>query len=287
MQARVPYHLTMPRGLPGSVVFSSPHSGNVYPPDFVRTSRLSPLELRASEDAYVDTLFGAAPRHGAPLLAAVYPRAWLDLNRSPSEMDPALVDGAAAAGINQRIAAGLGVIPRVVSEGRAIYNGKIPLTEAEARVRNAHRPYHAVLDRLLVQARDRYGIAALFDCHSMPSEALRAAPKVRGRTPEVVLGDRFGASAARHVVAETQTAFEAEGFTVARNAPFAGGYITQRNGRPSRGLHAVQIEIDRGLYLDQRRIEPAPGFDAVLSRIDAVIERLVGIVPDLSALAAE
>lgn len=287
MQRRPPYRLTMPRGLPGSVVFSSPHSGNVYPPEFVEASRLAPLELRASEDAYVDTLFGSAPDHGAPLLAAVYPRAWLDLNRSPSEMDPALVDGAAAAGINQRIAAGLGVVPRVVSEGRAIYNGKIPLTEAEARVREAHQPYHAALDRLLVEARDRFGIAVLFDCHSMPSEALRAAPKVRGRAPEIVLGDRFGASAARHIVTETQAAFEAEGFTVARNAPFAGGYITQRYGRPSRGLHAVQIEIDRSLYLDQRQIEPARGFDAVRSRIATVVERLVRIAPDLSALAAE
>ena len=287
MTDRTPYRLTMPEGIPGSVVFSSPHSGNVYPADFVERSRLGALELRASEDAYVDRLFGAAPGHGAPLLAAIYPRAWLDLNRSPSEMDPALVEGAAAAGINQRIAAGLGVVPRVVSEGRAIYRGKIPLAEAEARVRDAHRPYHTVLDRLLMQARDRFGIAVLFDCHSMPTEALRAAPRMRGRAPQIVLGDRFGAATARHIVAETQAAFEDQGFTVARNAPFAGGYITQRYGRPSRGLHAVQIEVDRGLYLDQRRIEPAPAFDEVQLRIAAVIERLVRITPDLSALAAE
>ena len=287
MDERPPYKLAMPEAIPGSVVFSSPHSGDYYPEEFVQQSRLTALELRASEDALVDELFDAAPAHGAPLISAVYPRAWLDLNRSPSEMDPALVRGAASAGINQRIAAGLGVVPRVVSEGRAIYSGKIPLADAEARVRDAHRPYHSVLDRLLMQARDRYGIAALFDCHSMPSEALRAAPKVRGRTPDIVLGDRFGAAAARHLVAETEAAFESEGFIVARNAPFAGGYITQRYGRPTRGMHAIQIEINRGLYMDQRRICPGPDFDAVKQRLDAVVALLVRIAPDLSALAAE
>ena len=282
-----PYRLALPDGPTGGVIFNSPHSGSFYPDEFVARSRLGPLALRASEDAFVDQLFDMAPENGAPLLSAVYPRAWLDLNRSPSEMDPALVDGAASAGINQRIAAGLGVVPRVVSEGRAIYSGKIPLIEAEARVRDVHRPYHTELDRLLIHARDRFGIAILFDCHSMPSEALRAAPRVRGKVPDVVLGDRFGAAAARHIVTETQAAFEAEGFTVARNAPFAGGYITQRYGRPARGLHAVQIELDRALYLDQRRIQKTSRFDDVRNRVGRVVSRLVRIAPDLSALAAE
>lgn len=282
-----PYRLTMPDGRVTSAVFSSPHSGDYYPEEFVRRSRLDPLTLRASEDAYVDELFGAAPAYGAPLLAAIYPRAWLDLNRGPAEMDPALVEGAASSGINQRIAAGLGVVPRVVSEGRAIYDGKIPLAEAEARVRDVHRPYHRKLDELMMRTRDLHGMAVLFDCHSMPSEALRAAPRVRGRAPEVVLGDRFGAAAARHVVAETQAAFEAQGFIVARNAPFAGGYITQRYGRPSRGLHAVQIEIDRGLYLDQRRVRPGPGYEEVRARLDRVVARLARLVPNIPALAAE
>ena len=282
-----PYRLALPEGPSGSVIFNSPHSGSFYPDDFVAKARLGPLALRASEDAFVDQLFDMAPENGAPLLSAVYPRAWLDLNRSPSEMDPALVEGAASAGINQRIAAGLGVVPRVVSEGRAIYRGKIPLAEAEARVRNVHRPYHAELDKLLIRARDRFGIAVLFDCHSMPSEALRAAPRVRGKVPDVVLGDRFGAAAARHIVTETQAAFEAEGFTVARNAPFAGGYITQRYGRPARGLHAVQIELDRAMYLDQRRIQKSSDFQDVRQRVGRVVTRLVQIAPDLSALAAE
>ncbi len=202
-------------------------------------------------------------------------------------MDPALIDGAVTAGINQRIAAGLGVVPRVVSEGRAIYARKIGLEEAEARVRDVHRPYHRKLDELMIGARDRHGLAVLFDCHSMPSEALRAAPRVRGQVPNVVLGDRFGAAAARHIIAETQEAFEEQGFSVVRNAPFAGGYITQRYGRPARGLHAVQIEIDRGLYLDQRKVCPGREFDRVHDRLRQVIARLSKITPDLSAVAAE
>ncbi|MEO1274906.1 MAG: N-formylglutamate amidohydrolase, partial [Pseudomonadota bacterium] len=151
--------------------------------------------------------------------------------------------------------------------------------------RNA--PYHNALDGLLRAARAEHGTAILFDCHSMPAEALRAAPRVRGRSPDIVLGDRFGAAATRATMASTQAAFERAGFLVARNAPFAGGYITQRYGRPSRGFEAVQIEINRALYLDARRLEPLPGFDAVRTQIDQVIRDLIDASPRLGALAAE
>ncbi|MEL6393143.1 MAG: N-formylglutamate amidohydrolase [Bacteroidota bacterium] len=154
-------------------------------------------------------------------------------------------------------------------------------------MRAVHTPYHDDLEALLLRARDRFGAALLFDCHSMPTEALRAAPRVMGATPEIVLGDRFGASAGRAFIAETKRAFERAGFTVARNAPFAGGYITQRYGRPSQGRHAIQIEIDRGLYLDQKRIEPNAGFQEVRSLIGQVIGDLVGLAGELSNLAAE
>lgn len=287
MMHALPYTLSEPAALTTAAVFNSPHSGRDYPSSLKARSRLSDDELRASEDVLVDALFAAAPEAGAPLLAATAPRAWVDLNRGPGELDPALVSGARTSGLNQRIAAGLGVIPRIVSEGAAIYNGKIPLDEAMERIRTVHTPYHAKLEDLLLRARTTFGIALLFDCHSMPSEALRAAPRVRGQIPEIVLGDRFGASAARHVVAETQAAFEEAGFTVARNAPFAGGFITQRYGRPSRGINAIQIEIDRGLYLHPDRPEPGPAFDEIRTRLNAVIERLVTILPDRQALAAE
>lgn len=287
MNEILPFRLTEPQRLSTGAVFNSPHSGSEYPPALLERTRLGRLELRASEDALIDQLFAPAPQHGAPLLAATAPRAWVDLNRGPSELDPTLIEGVRATGLNQRIAAGLGVVPRIVSEGAAIYDGRITLAEAEERIRTIHAPYHAALEGLLMRARARFGAAILFDCHSMPSEALRAAPRVRGRMPEVVLGDRFGAASARDIVAEVQAAFEAEGFVVARNAPFAGGYITQRYGRPSRGLNAVQIEIDRGLYLDQRRVEPNRAYPEIASRLARVIAELAAIEPGLSALAAE
>lgn len=282
-----PFRLTEPSRLTTGAVFNSPHSGDQYPAELIARTRLDRLQLRASEDALVDRLFAPAALYGAPLLAATAPRAWVDLNRGPAELDPALIEGVRATGLNQRIAAGLGVVPRIVSEGAAIYDGKLTLIEAQERIRTLHAPYHARLEALLARAREAFGAAILFDCHSMPSEALRAAPRVRGRAPEVVLGDRFGAAAARDIVAETQAAFEAQGFVVARNAPFAGGYITQRYGRPSRGLNAVQIEIDRGLYLDQRRIEPNGAFSEVARRLEQVIVALARIEPGAVALAAE
>jgi N-formylglutamate deformylase len=287
MEIDPPFRLLEPARLSSNAVFSSPHSGRAYPRDLVARSRLDVRSLRASEDVLVDRLYEAAPAHGAPLLCALAPRAWLDLNRAPSDLDPALVEGVRAAGINQRVAAGLGVVPRVVAEGREIYAGKISRAEADARIAEIHIPYHDCLGRLLERACERFGRAVLFDCHSMPREALRAAPRVRGRAPEIVLGDRFGASAARGIVTRTQEAFERAGFRVARNAPFAGGYITQRYGRPQRGVHAVQIEIDRGLYLDEGQLEPGPHFEAVAAMISAVIAELTMLDGEQPGLAAE
>jgi len=287
MESPPPFRLMEPRRLTAGAVFDSPHSGRDYPAALTGRSRLTRLGLRASEDVLVDALFSAAPEHGASLLAATVPRAWVDLNRAPSELDPALIRGIRPQGLNQRIAAGLGVIPRVVSEGAEIYRGKIELAEAQARLGEVHAPYHAKLAALLARARESFGMAVLFDCHSMPSEALRAAPRPRGRRPEVVLGDRYGAAAGRVLAASTQSAFERAGFVVARNTPFAGGYITRRYGRPSRGMHAIQIEIDRGLYLDRATLEPLPGFDNVRRRLGEVIADLTAFTSGATGLAAE
>ena len=276
-----------PAGDVGAVVFSSPHSGRDYPADLLAASRLTAHDLRRSEDAYVERLFDAAPAHGAPLIHATAPRAYVDLNRGAEELDPALIDGVRAAGLNPRLAAGLGVIPRVVAEGTAIYAGKIPLAAAAERLRRHYRPFHEALEGLIDQARAGGGHAVLIDCHSMPSDALRAAPRVRGRRPEVILGDRFGVACAPWVMADIERAFAEAGFVTARNAPFAGGYITQRHGRPSRGVHAVQVEIDRGLYLDESRIQPGPGFDALRAALLPVIVRLAALRPEARALAAE
>lgn len=282
-----PFSLVEPTAPPCHAVFSSPHSGRLYPPEFVRRSRLAGLALRASEDAFVDQLFDSAPACGAPLIAAVVPRAYVDLNRGAEELDPAVIEGVRITGLNPRIAAGLGVIPRVVAEGTPIYHGKITRAEAAERLARFHAPYHEAVGTLLRGAQTAHGLAVLYDCHSMPHDALRSVQKVRGRRPEIVLGDRFGASAAPWVMAETQSAFERAGFAVLRNAPFAGGYITRRYGRPGQGWHAIQIEVDRGLYLDERRVEPLPGFAGVRAALASVVAALCLLISDTVRLAAE
>lgn len=234
-------------GAASPVVFASPHSGRAYGACFAGQSVLPDDLLRSSEDVLVDRLLADVPALGAPLLTALAPRAYLDLNRCASELDPAVIAGLPPGRPNPRVTSGLGVIPRVVSGGRAIYHGKLNRAEAEARLEQIWHPYHAALSALLERVKARHGASILLDFHSMPHHALAPLPAPR---PEIVLGDRFGRSAAPHIVAGVQAAFEAAGFRVARNAPFAGAYITRRYGRPAAGAHAVQIEIDRALYQD-------------------------------------
>jgi N-formylglutamate amidohydrolase len=270
-----PYHLRMPSLRTTSVIFASPHSGRDYSGAFLRAIALDAHEVRSSEDAFVDDLFACAPIYGAPLLAASSPRAFVDLNRAPEELDPALIEGIRRANHNPRVASGLGVIPRVVANGRAIYAGKLPLAEAQARLNGHWRPYHDALQALVDQSHAQFGEAILIDCHSMPHEALENVGSVGAPRPDVVLGDRFGAAAAVGVVERIEAAFASAGLRVVRNMPFAGAYITQAYGRPSRRQHAVQVEIDRALYMDERTIEPRPDF-ADFRRL------LAGVVADLA-----
>ena len=283
------YTLHLPAERRSCAVFSSPHSGRDYPAAFLEASLLDPLQLRSSEDAFVDELFAAAPEAGAPLLAARVPRACIDLNRAADELDPALISGYARRFLSARIAAGLGVIPRVVGEGRQIMHGKLTLAEAHRRLDTVWHPYHTRLRALLDEARTAFGAAILFDCHSMPHDALAVAPTVSGRQPDVVLGDRFGAACDTWLIEAASDAFAAAGFAVARNAPFAGGYITQTYGRPQRGLQALQIEIDRALYMDEARIERLPEFAEVAARIGDVVGKIaaLGAGPARLPLAAE
>ena len=281
------FSIALPANPLSCAVFSSPHSGSDYPEPFLSASRLDAFEIRSSEDAYVDELFMSAPSQGAPLIAARVPRAVVDLNRAPEDLDPALISGASRRGVNPRIAAGLGVIPRVVGEGRTIIEGKLPLAEAEARIARYWQPYHRELQALVAAQLDRFGAAILFDCHSMPRDALQAVPIVWGRRPDVVLGDRFGVSCARWVIEEAARIFADEGFIVARNSPFAGGYITQAYGRPAAGQHALQIEIDRSLYMDEARIEKRQDFDVVRDRIAAAVACLAGLGGAAMPIAAE
>lgn len=284
---QVSYDLKRPDKAISPAVFSSPHSGAQYPAEFLRTTSLDHLMIRSSEDAYVDRLFASAPSLGAPLLAAKLPRAYVDLNRSIDDLDPALITGVTRKGANARVAAGLGVVPRVVSEGRQIRLGKISMREAQDRLRLGYRPFHGALSGILAEQKDRFGVAFLFDCHSMPSDALSAAPLVRGARPNIILGDRFGASCERWLSDIALSLFVENGFVVARNAPFAGGYITQNYGRPSKGVHALQIEIDRSLYMDEVKITPNKNFEDVAMRLTRVIEGLVDIGRISQELAAE
>ncbi len=271
------YHLIRPDARRTSVVFASPHSGRDYPESLVRHSVLNELELRSSEDAFVDKLFETAPRFGAPFLRAGGPRAYVDLNRAPDELDPALIEGVRRSAHNPRIASGLGVVPRVVANGRAIYRGKLRLDEAHARISGYWRPYHDALQTLLDQSHNTFGEAILIDCHSMPHEALENVGPPGAQRPDVVLGDRFGAAAAADVVERVEAAFSSAGFKVARNMPFAGAYIAQHYGRPSRRQHCVQIEIDRALYMDEARVMPHAGFDGFRAALESVIAEIADI----------
>jgi len=268
------YHVHHPETRASCVVFASPHSGRDYSWGFLRRTVLDEHAIRSSEDAYVDRLFDCAPDFGAPLLRAGAPRAYVDLNRSSEELDPALVEGVRKAGHNPRISSGLGVIPRVVANGRAIYRGKIPMEEARRRIDLYWRPYHDELTRLMHQAHALHGRAVLIDCHSMPHEAVDGIARAGARRPEIVLGDRFGSSASADVVERVEAAFAAAGLRVVRNAPFAGAYITQHYGRPSRGHHAVQVEIDRSIYMNEQLIRPNANFHAFRKLLREVVAEI-------------
>lgn len=268
-------------------VFSSPHSGRDYTPAFRSQSRLDALTLRSSEDAYVDKLFADAPTYGAPLLAARAPRAFLDLNRADDELDPALIEDVARTPHNPRINSGLGVVPRVVSGGRAIYARRIGRAEADARLTQFWHPYHQRLRKLMFDTTETFGKAVLIDCHSMPHEAIESLHRGCISRPDVVLGDRFGAAAGYEVVAQLEAAFTDAGLRVTRNTPFAGAYITQAYGKPTRGQHVIQVEIDRSLYLDEARVEPRADFAEFQALISGVIARITGGADQSLPLAAE
>lgn len=251
-----PFCVIEPEEQTAPLVFSSAHSGADYPASFLAESRLEPRTLRRSEDFGVDRLFAAAPDYGAPLLKAFFPRAYCDANREPWELDPAMFADPLPPWVNTasaRIGAGLGTIPRVVASGETIYAHKLSFAEAEERIRRCWDPYHAALRHLIARTLDRFGICFLIDCHSMPSNLGQA-------TPDFVLGDAFGTACNGDLVLQTENCLRRLGYSVRRNDPYAGGYVTRQYGRPREGVHALQIEIARGLYMDERRIEAHRGF---------------------------
>jgi N-formylglutamate amidohydrolase len=259
-----------PQMLP--VVFSSPHSGRNYPQSFLDNSRLDELTLRRSEDCYVDLLFERVLDLGAPLLLAHAPRAYVDVNREPYELDPRMFDGRLPAYANtrsMRVAGGLGTIARIVGEGQDIYRGRISVEDAMQRIETIHRPYHRALKELLLRTVQGFGRALLVDCHSMPSASL--GPLTGGAQDQaradIVLGDRYGTSCSAQVMSAFQHAFESAGFRVVRNRPYAGGYITEHYGHPRSGIHAIQIEINRAIYADEQTVLPLASFEDSRARI--------------------
>ena len=263
-----------------ALVFASPHSGRAYPPDFVAASALDPVSLRRSEDAFVDDLFAAAPAQGAPLLKALFPRALLDPNREPWELDPAMFDEPLPDYVNTdspRVAAGLGTIARVVASGVEIYRDKLPFAEALRRVERLYRPYHEALAQLVAETKDRFGHCILVDCHSMPS--MGGPGDTDTGTPRVdfVLGDCFGNSCARPVMAAAESVLERQGYRVVRNTPYSGGHTTRHYGKPLEGVHALQIEVNRRLYMDEATHRRRPGFVRLQADLGKVVAALAGL----------
>ncbi|WP_424941609.1 N-formylglutamate amidohydrolase [Aliiroseovarius sp. S253] len=281
------FSLYHPRFRDTSVVFASPHSGCHYDAAFLKETVLDERTIRSSEDAYVDRLYSFATECGAPFLCANTPRAYVDLNRGADELDPALIAGLRRATLNPRISSGLGVIPRVVAGGRAIYRGKMTLGAAQKRLSTHWHPYHNMLRKLMDESLMQHGQAILLDCHSMPHEALATSRRSGGDTPEIVLGDRFGASAGTEIVDAVESVFQGAGFRTARNMPFAGAFMAQHYGRPQAGRHVVQIEIDRSLYMDEASITPNYRFTEIQQRLRAVIAQIADIGRVDTALAAE
>lgn len=259
------------------LVFASPHSGSYYPPDFVAASPLELAMLRRSEDCYVDELFADALLLGAPLVRALYPRAYLDVNREPYELDPEMFNDPLPAFANTtsvRVGAGLGTIPRIVATRREIYGHKLHFEEAEHRIETVYRPYHRALSALIARTRDRFGFCILIDCHSMPSTGLPTNTAGDSRAIDVVLGDRVGLSCAPLVTDTVESFLEGRHYRVTRNDPYAGGFTTQHYGDPGNGTHALQLEINRNLYVNEATLDRRAAFSALKADLSALISRL-------------
>jgi N-formylglutamate amidohydrolase len=272
-----PFQILRPARQTLPFVFASPHSGRIYPRAMVESSRLNALALRRSEDAFVDELFAGVVAMGAPLMSARFPRAYCDANRAPGELDAGMFSGALNMAVDTpgpRVLAGLGVIPRIVRDGAEIYRGKLPPEDAHTRMERLYKPYHAALKTLVEETIALFGTAVVVDCHSMPST---------WTSPDIVLGDRYGASAPPALTAWTEKAFARAGFSITRNSPYAGGYTTMLYGRGPAGCHALQIEINRGLYLNEDTLQRLAAFESVQKSLTDAMASLTTI--PLSLLA--
>lgn len=269
-----PFEILEPEKWGGPVVFNSPHSGRIYPPEFLIASRLDLGALRRSEDSFVDELFGGVVGRGHPLMRAHFPRCYVDVNREPYELDPRMFDGRLPSFANtrsMRVAGGLGTVARVVGDAQEIYGQRLSVDEALRRIEALYKPYHRALRRLVTRVHRDLGAAVLIDCHSMPSTT--AAKEERPRA-DVVLGDRYGTSCAPVVSETIEATLRSQGYSVSRNKPYAGGFITEHYGNPAAGLHSLQLEINRALYMDERRYERSASFPQLCADLEALADRL-------------
>ncbi|MGF1592747.1 MAG: N-formylglutamate amidohydrolase [Kiloniellaceae bacterium] len=278
-QAQKPHEIILPDRQTLPLVFASPHSGSDYPADFLASSRLDPISLRRSEDSFVHEIFGCAPEMGAPLLHALFPRAFVDPNREPYELDPAVFRDRLPPYANTsspRVAAGLGTIARVVANGANIYRRKLTLEEGLERIRSYYWPYHEALRTLIERTKERFGYCILIDCHSMPSSG---RPGRGVANTAFVLGDCHGTTCSPAVTRTVEQVLSAKGYQVVRNTPYAGGFVTRHYGKPQACVHGLQIEINRHIYMDESRIERRPALKALAQDMRDLVSALGSLDP--------
>jgi len=262
------------------VVFASPHSGSIYPKAFVKACRLSPIELRKNEDVLVDRLFAQAVDHGAPLLSARFPRCFVDVNRAENEMPTAWLPPGTQA--SPRAEIGLGVVPTVIAQGQDMYLTSLTPALAQQRLDRLYKPYHTALRVLIEDAKTQAGSALLIDCHSMPGFSISGQ-----RRPDIILGDRYGVSCRPDTIERIEDSFKARGYSVSRNHPYAGGYVTAHYGEPDKGVEVLQVEINRELYLNPVTLKPNKLYGRLTSNLDEIIAEIIaGAAPDI-AIAAQ
>ena len=280
------HSIVEPVSLTSGVVFALPHSGRDYGVSFLNQSVLDQLSIRSSEDAFLDQLIDGIEKYGAPKIIANAPRAFIDLNRSTDELDPALISGIKNNIKNPRISSGLGVIPRVVSHGKEIYRGKLSFEQAQSRIKYYWKPYHTDLSNLLQRSQSVFGQSLLIDIHSMPHEAVSTQSSFI-KPPEIVVGDRFGMSSDPEFTNLVISILKQHDFRVAKNTPFAGAFITKHHGKVKKRIHALQLEIDRSLYMDEEKISPNSEFEELKTRLFPALIQISSLICKSEKIAAE
>jgi N-formylglutamate amidohydrolase len=272
-----PFEIMEPAAWRAPIIFNSPHSGSVYPAEFLEASRIDLVALRRSEDSFMDELIGNLSAVGFPVVRVNFPRSYVDVNREPYELDPRMFSGRLPSFANtrsMRVAGGLGTIPRVVGDGQEIYRERLTVEDALSRIEALYKPYHRALRRLINKAHQAFGTVIVVDCHSMPSVGVsRDEP----RRPDVVIGDRYGTSCAPLLPDTVQETMRGLGYSVGRNKPYAGGFITEHYGNPASGLHTIQLELNRAIYMDERRRERGPRFAQVAIDFATLAEAIAAV----------